>query len=388
MKMYQRANYGEIPISTRRLTPQNAFSRPFGFILLGATLLAAMPTPSSALTIVVNNDTMVDSARTRTNTNYGASGVLGVKNMVSTQRTFAKFDLTALPQHSVISRATLRIFVNKVGKPGKLTVNMVSTDWSEDALTDNSQLTLVPLINQSAAATLAIEPTDEKHYINYDITALVQDWQTNPQSNFGIALTPPADGTPVNVALDSKESTGTSHPMEIELAFEGPKGAKGDQGDPGIKGTKGDTGATGPQGAAGPQGQAGADGKDGAPGPQGLPGSSGAIGPQGIPGVQGVRGGSGPKGLPGNNGISGYEINVVEGTLGSAFDGAKGLFAACTGTKKVIHGGCAAKATSNTAIYFVSSTPAEKNNGYSCFFRTGDINETIYAYAICANAIE
>ncbi|MEQ1529885.1 MAG: DNRLRE domain-containing protein, partial [Methylococcales bacterium] len=114
-----------------------------------------MPTTSSALTLVVNNDAMVDSATTKTNTNYGASGVLSIKNGRAIQRTFAKFDLTALPQDSVISRATLRIFVNKVTKPGALTVNTVSADWSEGTLTDNNRLDLFPLTNQSAVATLA-----------------------------------------------------------------------------------------------------------------------------------------------------------------------------------------------------------------------------------------
>jgi hypothetical protein len=388
MKMYQRANYQEIPISIRRLTHESAFSRPVGLILLGATLLAVMPTTASALTLVVNNDTMVDSARTRTNINYGASGVLGIKNMVSTQRTFAKLDLTALPQDSVISRATLRVFVNKVSKPGKLTVNTVSADWSEGTLTDNNQLALVPLNNQSAVATLAIEPTDEKHYINYDITALVQDWQTNPQSNFGIALTPPADGTQVNVALDSKESAGTSHPMEIEVAFEGPKGAKGDQGDPGVKGAKGDTGATGLQGPAGAKGQAGANGKDGAQGPQGVPGQPGVEGPTGLFGVlgpQGPDGDTGPQGPSGSSGISGYEKIITTETIGSH---GSLVTAVCTVGKKVLGGGCTnpAGATQNasTSVEIRAGGPRLNKDGYSCFATTRGLNESVTAYAICA----
>lgn len=367
-------------VANTRLNPQNQwpFSGSYLAIGLAAVLLAAMPTPSSALTLVVNNDTMVDSDTLTTQ--YGSSDVLGIRNVGSTQRTFAKFDLTALPQNAVITQATLRVFIKQVLAPGELTVNTVSADWSERTLSDSVNLNLVPL-----ASTLLINPKDSNHYVNYDMTALVQSWQSKAKPNFGIAITPPAVGSPVNVLLDSKESNSTSHPMEIEVAFEGARGVQGDKGDTGIQGLKGDTGATGSQGLEGPQGLAGLDGKDGVPGQQGLPGlpgPAGAMGPQGIPGAQGPTGGPGAQGPAGANRITGYEKILVTSKLNAGYEQVK-LDAFCHRGKKVLGGGC--DIPSLDLLVGVDSSEPIADNGYSCYFSnvSGFVME-IRTYAICA----
>jgi hypothetical protein len=238
MKTVQHTTCGAFQNVIRRLNdnPPSLFSRSYGLILLGATLLAAMPTTSSALTLVANNDVMVDSGVPTAN--YDGTELLGIRNVRSTQQTFAKFDLAVLPKDSVITQATLRIFVNRVDAPGALTVNTVSADWSERTLTHANAPALVPL----PSPPLVVAATNKERYVNYDITALVQEWQANTRPNFGLAITPPVVGTPVKVALDSKESDDTSHPMEIEVALEGLRGEKGDKGDTGAQGLKGDTG--------------------------------------------------------------------------------------------------------------------------------------------------
>jgi hypothetical protein len=247
---------------------------------------------------------MVDSATPTAN--YGATASASISNAGTTQNTFAKFDLAALPKDTVITQATLRIFVNRADVSSPLAVNTVADDWSEQTLTQTN----APALKLLPTAPLTIAKSNTGHYVNYDITALVQAWQANAQPNYGIALTAASDAQPCNFALDTKESTGTSHPMEIEMAFEGSKGANGEKGESGIQGSKGDVGETGAQGPAGAQGLAGPDGKAGVPGAQGLPGSQGSpgpMGPQGVPGTQGAKGNRGANGTEGPNGISGFE---------------------------------------------------------------------------------
>lgn len=367
-----------LPTCSLNKKPSSLLSSPWVAILFWAALFAFMPAPSSAITLVSDHDTMVDSVKPTAQ--FGDSGTLGIRNMGSTQQAFVKFDLTALPQDAVITQATLRVYVNRVTVPGALIVNKVSADWSEQALTQDTAPTLMPITN----TPLAIAKTDKGQYVNYDITALVQVWQVNPNSNFGIALTP-ASGTQINIALDSKESKGTSHPLEVEVALEGPRGAKGVKGDSGGQGLKGDTGTDGPQGPVGVQGLAGANGKDGAPGEQGLqgpPGAPGAIGSQGIPGVQGPKGFIGDTGTIGIDAITGYEtVTAFRYALRFTITTVE---AYCPLGKKVLGGGCSVIADG----YLARSVPIVNNgsHAYSCTYHGISLEEIVNAYAICAYA--
>jgi hypothetical protein len=380
MKLDQQNTYGWFALTQCRLNSNQSslFDRRCLSILFGVALLAAMPTPSSALTLPVNKDTLFDSAKPTVN--YGGSKVLGVfKNGSAFQQTFAKFDLTALPQDVVITQATLRIFVNQVAVPGTLTVNPVADDWSENSLTQADPTLLLPL-----HLPLAIGTADKRHYVNYDITALVQDWQAKPQSNFGIAITPSATSKRVNIAFDSKECDGSSHPMEIEVALASPRGTKGGKGDPGTHGLKGDTGPTGPQGLVGSQGPAGVHGKDGAPGAQGIPGVQGPpgpVGPRGIPGARGLKGFTGLPGPAGPDGISGYGLFfVVNEKQQIIFVQEKTLSALCPTGSKVLGGGCATEGFA----FVIRSAPLFNNDGYSCTFSDISPGKVVTVNAICA----
>jgi len=329
MKTDQYSRCEELPITIRRHIYSFIifFDKPGALILFGILILAAIPLPTWALALVVNNDTTVDSAAP--DAILGTSKTLVIKNGSSSKHTFAKFDLAALPQATIITQATLRVFINRVVTPGALTVNVVSANWSERTLTNANAPAVIPLIPRPAPGTgtgipqpsapLVIAATDQQHYVDYDITTLVQDWQAKQQSNFGIALTPPIDGTLVNVTLDSKENNETSHPMEIEVAFEGPRGPQGSAGTPGT---------------------------------------------------------------PGSSGISGYEIITASDTIASAFSNGIALTAVCSTGKKVLGGGCRVGSPLTQAI---DSGPLDSQNGFFCHFNTGGINESISASAICAN---
>jgi hypothetical protein len=380
MKVDQQNTCRKIVLTECRLSdnPKSFLIRPYLSILLGASFLVSIPTPSSALTLVANHDAMVDSATSKAN--YSTTASACISNGASTQQAFAKFDLAALPKDTVITQATLRIFVNRADADSALAVNTVDADWSEQTLTQDNAPTLKPL----RSAPLTIATSDTGSYVNYDITALVKAWQANPQSNYGIALTAAGDAQPCNIAIDTKESTGTSHPMEIEVAFEGAKGANGEKGMPGIQGSKGDIGETGAQGPTGLQGLAGADGKDGAQGAQGLPGpqgSPGPMGPQGVLGTQGARGTRGADGPVGPNEISGFEKMTNTYRTSAGDQGIVQVDAICSSEKKVLSGGCT---TPTRNVQITSMAPFPNNGGYSCFFERDGSVQFVSSYAICA----
>jgi hypothetical protein len=107
---------------------------------------------------------------------------------------------------------------------------------------------------------------------------------------------------------------------------------------------QGTQGPPGPQGPQGPQGLQGPSGEAGLPGEcdcnlEAVGGAQGPVGPQGPQGLQGEQGPQGVQGVQGIPGVSGYQIvnsSIVWVPIGEA-----GVAeATCSGTKKVIGGGC------------------------------------------------
>ena len=207
-------------------------------------------------------DTAVDTGRA--SVNFGSLSNLYIN---STSAALLRFDLGTLPSGttgSQISRATLRLYVNRVNTPGVVGVASISGAWAEGAVTAQT----APA-KSTVAQVFAV--TDEAQFVTVDVTAMVQAWANAPTTNFGLALT----ATTADVAVDSKESDTTAHPAELEIALT--SGVVGPAGPQGPKGDKGDTGATGAQGPAGPAG--------GPAGPQGPVGPQGPKGDKGDPGT-------------------------------------------------------------------------------------------------------
>jgi hypothetical protein len=239
-----------------------------------------------AITLHVTDDAFIQ--REAPNAKSTAATALSVDNRNLNQEhiTYALFDLSLLPLNAAVNQAVLRFFVNKVPRPGTLQIQVVTGAWSEQTLTWNT----APASNAVPAVTASIFATDQDSYVSVDITPVVQAWINGTQANLGLAI---RGASPVlNMALDSKENSGTSHPMELEVVLEG--GPAGPQGPPGPTGPQG---PVGPQGATGPQGLQGLQGVAGPPGPQGDPGATGATGPQGPQGPQGDAGPPGPVGM-------------------------------------------------------------------------------------------
>ena len=235
-----------------------------------------------------------------TATNFGAATTVNVGGSGASQ-ALVQFDLTALPGGTTagnIGKATLVLFVNKVGATGTINVSTANGVWTEAGVNGNNG----PAPGAAVASGVAIAQANT--YIVVDATAAVQSWVTTPASNNGFIVTPLGGG--VNIALDSKESTTTSHPAQllITLASSGATGATGATGPAGPTGSPGPIGPTGVTGSAGPTG---ATGSTGAIGATGLTGSTGATGATGLTGSTGATGATGLTGSTGATGATGSD---------------------------------------------------------------------------------
>ncbi len=260
--------------------------------------LAMVPVAAMAQNVPLTQDSYVIPGNA---TNYGSATTMNVGGPSAAQ-ALAQFDLSALPAGTTsaqIAKATLTLFLNKVGAAGTVNISVANGSWTEFGVNGNN----APAAGLAVASGVAASAASE--YITVDATAAVQAWLTGT-TNSGFILTP-SDGV-VNVAFDTKESATTSHPatLTIVLASSGARGATGATGPAGSTGATGPTGAgttgaTGATGAVGATGAAGATGATGATGAgtTGATGSTGVTGPAGATGATGI-GTTGPTGPRGN----------------------------------------------------------------------------------------
>src|SRR5882672_9685269 len=225
--------------------------------LLGAGLaaLSVGGLPAFAVEATLVADAHVNSARPAVN-----SGSISNLSVGGGYTSLLQFDLSTLPAGTTaaqVSRATLRLYCNRMDTSGLVSVQPVSGAWGEYSVTYAS----LPSLG-SAAQIVSVGQAGT--YVAVDVTALVQGWVTAPATNHGLALTA---GTAV-VQFDSKENDLTGHAAVLDVAL-----ASGGSG--GSGGIVGPTGPAGPQGPAGPKGDTGATGPAGPPGPQGPQGMSG-----------------------------------------------------------------------------------------------------------------
>lgn len=225
-------------------------------------LCAAIPAVAVEATLVA--DAHVNSAQPQVN-----SGAISNLDVGGGYTALVQFDLSSLPAGTIaaqISKATLRLYCNRVDTAGAVSIAPVNGAWGEYSVTYASLPTL-----GSVATTAQVSQAGE--YVAVDVTGLVQAWVTAPATNNGLALT----AASAVVEFDSKENDLTGHAAELDVTLV----------------------STGATGLAGPQGLQGVAGAVGPQGPQGIQGPMGATGAQGL---QGVAGPQGPQGPPGSSG--------------------------------------------------------------------------------------
>jgi Collagen triple helix repeat (20 copies) len=240
----------------------------------------------------VVGDTYISSGSP--NTTFGTSPTLTV---AAGNSALVQFDLSGYAPTETVAAAYLRIFVDKVTTGGALQFTQVTSSWVEGAATFNT----APGVAGSAFGTASASTASQ--FVVVDISALVQNWISNPGSNFGIQID--AVGGTASVLLDSKENTATSHPAVLDISLVGPAGATGVSGPTGPTGSAGANGAIGATGSGGPTGPTGPTGPAGATGPAGNAGPAGTTGPTGPTGSNGAAGSTGPAGAAGALGTTG-----------------------------------------------------------------------------------
>ena len=183
-------------------------------------------------------------------------GALPNLNVGPSAKAFLQFDFSTLPAGTTgdkVAKATLLLWVNRIGMSGAIDIQAVTSPWSESTVTFNTQPTV-------GAVLQTVPVTVGGQYLAVDVTTQVRSWLDLAGTNQGLALVPASDWPATTIFLDSKENTNTSHAAQLDIVL-----VKG--GTPGPAGPAGPQGFQGPQGPAGPAGPAGPQGSQGPPGP-------------------------------------------------------------------------------------------------------------------------
>jgi hypothetical protein len=191
-----------------------------GTPIVGAVLvalLAALALPSLAWAqLPPSADAYVDETKA---TNFGAATTLSVSQ--PNLETFIKFDLSSLPSGTTgtsVAKATLVLFASAATSAGSFDVYEVGGAWSELTITNANEPALGTLITPG----VPIATANKNNFAVIDVTRAVRDWLNGTVANNGLALVP--NGSAVNVAFNSKESTTTSHNPQLNISLIEPPG--------------------------------------------------------------------------------------------------------------------------------------------------------------------
>jgi len=128
-------------------------------------------------------------------TNFGSDSVLRVRSLSGNRnkRAFVKFDLSAVPASSTITKATLRLFMNvKPSISRTYSAHRITQNWSQTVLTWNNQPT-------TAATPSASIPTGTTPsiWLEWDVTGDVQNMVNGNFSNLGWMIRDGLENSPV-----------------------------------------------------------------------------------------------------------------------------------------------------------------------------------------------
>lgn len=185
---------------------------------LYAALLAASAAPSAAWAVnapLTADSYVASSPAAAASINYGSASVLKV--IGTSAEALLRFDLSALPAGATaadVSKATLFVWVGTINTAGALQVSDVSAAWAETGVTYNT----APGLGAIVASSVPVSASAVGYYVAFDVTNSVKNWIGAPAANFGLAIQADAAAPATSVLIDSKESTGTSHPSYIDIA--------------------------------------------------------------------------------------------------------------------------------------------------------------------------
>lgn len=179
------------------------------FLILFITILSY---PATGLTEVVNlipiKDTFVNKAAPTAS--YGSRDVLRTNiDINSVKQTLIQFNLSGIPQNSLIINAELRLYSrdSQYFIPDTATrVYALLGSWSEST-TWNTK----PLRASSYEDSIAVNIADR--YFEWDITNLVQNWIDGVMTNYGVMVRSIGDG---NLFFKSSEALSRRPILHVE----------------------------------------------------------------------------------------------------------------------------------------------------------------------------
>ena len=161
--------------------PMEVDMRRIGRVAL-ALGLAAVPC-ARADTLNVAADAQTSSAQPTTK--FGLLPAMAVRQGPSGAilKSYARFDLSALPADAAVQKAVLRLWVLAAATPGTIEVLPIVDPWEEGTIT----AAVSPYLG-APITSFAVDSGQTLHFINVDITSLVQDWISGAVDNHGLAL--------------------------------------------------------------------------------------------------------------------------------------------------------------------------------------------------------
>ncbi len=153
---------------------------------------------ATGVTLPATGDTWIDEAHS--NSNYGGSISLTVTNALKRGRGLVQFDVSSIPAGKLLKSATLRLFTGSFTANGNLTsivtVNPVNVPWTEAGA---NWKTANGLSNSwmgggfggnfaAAAASATLSSTFASGWVEWDITALAQQWVDGVSPNYGAGV--------------------------------------------------------------------------------------------------------------------------------------------------------------------------------------------------------
>lgn len=168
-------------------------------------------------------------------------------NVGGTSAAYLQFDFSALPTGLVgngIAKATLFLWVNKVGTAGAVDLRTITTAWNESTVSFATG-------PSTGGVSHTVPVYGAGNYVTVDVTNDVKNWLDYPSSALGIWLGASSSAPNTVVYLDSKENTATGHAAYLDISLSSTPGPQGPKGDPGYMGPMGPQGLQGIQGLPG-----------------------------------------------------------------------------------------------------------------------------------------
>jgi len=184
-------------------------------ICLSLVALFCLVGNAGALTFHVTDDSYV-TGKSDLSRNYGDS--IDIKVNKNDNYGFGRFDISILNEHFTkenIVKATLVLYVKKLGHSGNIYFYLVNEEWQEDEITFHDQ----PKIVGDSRLKKAVDQDDSKYdkysFIYVDVTTHLEEAMEEGFNHYSFRAYP-ADNA-IDIEFASKENGGNAMQLEILL---------------------------------------------------------------------------------------------------------------------------------------------------------------------------